>query len=151
MPWGDGAASHRCLLQELSQGACVLGNLLSHSRGMWGCVQRMQKNEKDSQLVPLSTANFPVSLGHCTVPPPAPTKRPQAQGSTASFAHILLEVALPGRQQQRQERWVRNSQEASCPSLSVLLKMQEHQCHLKMSNTKYQGETTRDIIIQGVE
>lgn len=144
MPRGDGADSHRCLLQELSQGACVLGNLLSHSRGMWGCVQRMQKNDKESQLVPLSTANFPVSLGHCAVSfPPThthTTKRPQAQGSTASFAHILLEVALPVRQQQRQERWVRNSQEASCPSLSVLLKMQEHQCHLKMSNMKYQGE-----------
>lgn len=83
LPRGDGEASHRCLLQELSQGACVLGNLLSHSRGMWGCVQRTQKNEKESQLVPLSTANFPVSLGHCAV-------SPHHQTTTSTGQHCLL-------------------------------------------------------------
>lgn len=67
---------------------------------------------------------LPIRLATVWCPPT--TKWPQAQGSTASSVYILLEMAPPGRQQQRQERRVRNSQEASCPSLSVLLKTQEH-------------------------
>lgn len=107
----------------------------SHSLGGRGACMVDARGTRRASLY-LSTANSyhkPLPLrGIC----PA-TNWPQAQGSTASSAHILLELAPPGRQHETRGMG-QKFQEASCPPLSVLLKIQEYWCHLKMSTRKYQ-------------
>lgn len=59
---------HRCLPEELGQGPHLLGNLPTVTlcrQGCGGVHGECKRNEKESQLVPLSLKPIlPVSLGH---------------------------------------------------------------------------------------